>query len=789
MGESLASDSTVTNTKKSGSRHWMIFVLLAGVVLPAATICFELATRMCSSIFFDPIPTAWHAVLLALVPITNAIVLILYSKRSDRYVRLLTFLAGASIGVEFGYSIIFLPLIPLSVIGIMAFGIGLCGLSPFFAFAASIISGNRLKELYPQPSIKRARALWSGIIAAALILIVYIASNYATYHCLEMASSANEERSLRGVRMIRMFGNKNALLRACYGLRSGIFIDDGIFSDIILIKRDKAREVYYRVTGESFNSVAPPKMFGSRARLVEDSEWDSDVGGTAVNGIVRNLSLASSRIDASVQPDSFTAYTEWTMSFSNSSSMEREARAEIALPPGGVVSRLTLWVAGEEREAAFSSRGKVRQAYQQVAVVQRRDPVLVTTCGPDRVLMQCFPVPAGGSMKIRIGISSPLVPHSYSKGLFILPHFIERNFKIDEGVDHSLVASSPKEMRFANGDSSVQNCLRASIDDSELGSSKRAIVCSRNADVRSLCTDDIVQPNVCHIVEKLVEYTQPAPTKVVVVIDGSKKVGAYKDEIAQALKGLPHACKFSVIQAGEEVKELSASPDPVDKASDMVSNMRFVGGIDNRPALIKAYDAATGSGSVIVWIHGPQPLSSGKHAEELMQLWERTGAPQIISVEAAAGRNSILADLEKMGVVKVLPRMTSLRHDLEALFDLWKGHKQLRAVRTKEHCPKQFREGSPDIARLWAAEQVAGVCRSRNKSRLIYISRLAALYRIVTPLSGAVVLENEEQYRQNGLKSVDPASVPSSVPEPATCVCLAVGIAALIGKRYSGKPH
>jgi hypothetical protein len=68
----------------------------------------------------------------------------------------------------------------------------------------------------------------------------------------------------------------------------------------------------------------------------------------------------------------------------------------VQLPPGGVVSRLTLWVNGEEREAAFAGRSQTRQAYQQV-VSRRRDPVLVTTAGRDRVLVQCFPVPAAAA--------------------------------------------------------------------------------------------------------------------------------------------------------------------------------------------------------------------------------------------------------------------------------------------------------------------------------------------------------------------------------------------------------
>jgi len=81
---------------------------------------------------------------------------------------------------------------------------------------------------------------------------------------------------------------------------------------------------------------------------------------------------------------------------------------QVLLPPGGVVSRLTLWVNGSPQEAAFSGAAKVAEAYKAVAVAQRRDPVLARWVGPDRVLVQCFPVPVNGDMKIRLGITAPL---------------------------------------------------------------------------------------------------------------------------------------------------------------------------------------------------------------------------------------------------------------------------------------------------------------------------------------------------------------------------------------------
>ena len=105
------------------------------------------------------------------------------------------------------------------------------------------------------------------------------------------------------------------------------------------------------------------------------------------------------------------------------------------------MSRLTLWIDGEEREAAFAARRKTREAYQQV-VRRQRDPVLVTTSGPDRVLMQCFPVPPGGEMKMRLGITSPMLLNGREKATLPLPCFLERNFSIPENVRHSVWVES-----------------------------------------------------------------------------------------------------------------------------------------------------------------------------------------------------------------------------------------------------------------------------------------------------------------------------------------------------------
>src|SRR5262249_980861 len=129
----------------------------------------------------------------------------------------------------------------------------------------------------------------------------------------------------------------------------------------------EVREIYYRVHGVPFNVKPPPLENGQWSRFA-DFQVDDDHGGTQVGGRLRGLSLVSSRIDGSVAGDDAVAYLEWTLEFRNSAAVDREARLELALPPGGVVSRATLWINGEEREAAYGARNEVRAAYQRVAV-------------------------------------------------------------------------------------------------------------------------------------------------------------------------------------------------------------------------------------------------------------------------------------------------------------------------------------------------------------------------------------------------------------------------------------
>lgn len=781
-----------------------IFALFGGVIMPAISIGVEATTHICAEEFFDPIPTLWHLLLVIFVPLANLSAWWAVAKGQTERGTLLGLTNAVSIGIAIFYTIVYLPLLPLAFIALVFAGLGLLPMTPMFALISGLILRRQLRRVVTEQSFPlRTGGLLAGLALTAVAITMVELPVTLTRIGLQMAASESPEERAKGLRWLRTIGDKNYLLRACYG-RTGRATDlfGYLFSLRDPVTPDEARAIYYRLTGETFNTIMPPMRIAGRWVPDDFFDFDMDQGGTTIAGKLKGLSLSSSRIDGSTDADAGLSYLEWTLNFKNDSVMQREARSEIQLPPGGFVSRLTLWVNGEEREAAFAGRTHAREAYQQI-VTQRRDPVLVTTAGRDRVLVQCFPVPPdGGEMKVRIGITTPLVLEAEGHERLLLPHFRDRNFRIPDNLTHAVwiesktALQSDSKVLQTEQPSAELHAVRGALQDRELLNRESSVRMFRTNGVTQSWTRNATKGEGEIVQQFIREKQNPARSRVVLVVDTSRVMQESARDISAALRALPNDGEIMMLMAdgngayedGGSQKVVRVTPSDLARELDRAT---FAGGADNVPALAKAWDLAAQSpgNSAIVWVHGPQLLQL-RPVEELRQRWERRpDGPVLYAVQTQNGPDRVEEKLDGVFSVESVPRMGHLQSDLEKLFAQLSGRsKSFEFVRSNEKVQQlpgssNAKQTSAHLARIWAHDEVRRLITSRDEKSLAAATELAVAYQLVTPVSGAVVLETKQQYDAAGLKPVDPGTVPT-IPEPEMFVLIAMVAAFLLWLLY-----
>ena len=770
------------------------FNFFAGIILPVISITIEATTHINAETFFDPIPTLWHLLLVIFVPVAQLHIWFVIRRGGTARPVLAGLVNAVAIGVSLFYSFIYLPLLPLAAMTLI-FLVGFLPLAPLLSLVASIVMRVQLQHVTARVSQKSFALRKTGLLAGLAITAILIGAmelpGSLTRYGLKLAASADPQTKAKGIQFLQNYGSTEYLLRTCYG-RSGWATD--LYGFLFTIKDPvtpaEAQSIYYRVTGDTFDTSEPPRRTGGRLIPADELDWDRNVGGEKIAGVLKGLSVENSKLDASVDGNGGVGYMQWTLVFRNEAAVQREARAEIQLPPGGIVSRLTLWVNGEEREAAFAGRGKVREAYQRV-VTQRRDPVLVTTAGRDRILVQCFPVPPNnGEMKIRLGITVPLVLEDANNVRLVFPHFENRNFRVP--TNHSIWIESksymqPNNVAFMTGRLHADTfTVGSALSDADLSNPETSIKLTRS-NVTSWSKDPF-QPGFI-IKQSLVEREPSHLHRIVLVVDRSAAVREWADAIAHAIRTIPAEFDVKLVSATSD--DLNYVTSGVDAIATRVTYATYAGGADNTTALLKAWDLAAESpgNNIIVWIHSPQRLHLYP-VEELRRRWEsRPYGPVLYSVRTANGSDEVEKRLDGINEVKSVPRIDYLATDLKKLFArITSKEKTLEFVRTSTRVeqlplPDEAIETSDHLARLWANDEVARILSARDESLVQPAISLAARYQLVTPVSGAVVLETAQQYAQSDLTPVNPGTVPT-IPEPEVMVLMVVAGAFLIFLAY-----
>lgn len=750
-----------------------------GVLVPSLAILFEWCTHFCARHFFDPLPSSFHVLLVSLIPLCNLLLWLAPRANLSAYYAPITLLAGMAMGIAVMYSIMFLPLASVSLMWTLAL-VGFFGLSPMLSMGCLWKGEGLIAHIVEQFGTFFEPHQIKHVGHLVVLITVLVIEFPSTVTRIYMQIAAKPETAAEGIHKLRQFGNKEVMLRACYE-RSGRATD--ILGSICEIghplKVQQARDIYYKVTGKPFNSIPIPKSlratiqhsgngneFGELNRGVKDEfDLDTDIAGEVVSGFARGLAVKESTISGTVVPDAAIAELNWTFSFSNDSQYDREARAKVLLPAGAVVTRATVWVAGQEREAEIQVRNQARASYRK-AVLRRSGPLLVSVCGPDSVLVQCYPVVPGAGLKLRLGIVAPLGLAGANHGVLALPSFEERNFQID--AEHHLSLVSPKPLKIGSliaGSTPAagnQLALNANLKNADLSTSEALVHVDRDGSFSKAATaDKFALDATCNVLEQQVESFPRAPKQLAVVVDGSIGMAPAIEQVREALRELPDSMDSSLVFVTDVPQILCKRGTHVKDASyqnglNMLTKASCEGGQNNFPELckqIRDLQACRTEDASILWIHAAQPQDSAQELTALHRCLNtsRRQTPIIYDLQVVSGPNQGVDGVTAGTSVERVQRIGSTADDLRNLLAGWSGKCRTVSMQFQRNVPaEQLENCNPApaaLAQLWAAREINRKLNSSEPTDQKDALALASRYHLVSPISSAIALEPKEGWK------------------------------------------
>jgi hypothetical protein len=294
---------------------------------------------------------------------------------------------------------------------------------------------------------------------------------------------------------------------------------------------------------------------------------------------VEGLSLVRSAISGDINSDSLSSTLNWTFVFRNKTFGPQEVRAEVALPSGGVVSDLTLWVDGKAYSVSSQkhSRDHARNGSPNVnADGSGRPPAVVTDLG--------YPVPAQKELRASLTMTTPMKLESDQQASVTLPKFVDTNFAIL--TEHELRLNSRTALQL---DLKSLHHIQSPVDESEqlVGSLNNDRMSETGLSIRTSRSGIDERQRVASVGGKFItqhieKIMAAVPKHLVVVLDGSKSMSPYINDLKEALSKIPSNLNASLMVARSNGATESR---PLAKAIKDLDPKDFAGGEDNLQAV------------------------------------------------------------------------------------------------------------------------------------------------------------------------------------------------------------
>ena len=729
-----------------------VLVLLGGVAFPAiATITTALScSRMGAEMLMrHPVETLAQYALVVCIPAGNYVIWNRIRHQNFANLMRIGLLSGLSTGTS---ALVLAICIVASVVGTQSENGAYVGHTSFPSFFGAVAAASFTSSVYLMRQLclswatrgARNRQLVFSLAGIFLSLLVVGASEARqTVVKLSERATVTEDSVQREAAMNTLH---MPLLDAGHELRQDILdLRSGGLSGMLLgIDPGTTKQLYFNLTGTPYQSIAELTANDGGGDSTLSSTYENYLADQTIGEVVPGLSLKRSQIRGGVNSSTLTANLEWTFVIKNKSQTNAEARAEIALPPGAVVSKLTLWQEGRPTDALISASYAGDNAHSKVD-----NPASIRYMGKGRVLLECRPSEHGNESKVSVTMIAPLKLDTEGEASLALPRLMASNF--NASINHDLHLLSDSNLKFGAANlHSITNSGKTTlyvgtIKSKEAKNAGLSLIVSRKEDTGRIATRNTYAKN--YTVQSVEKVPNNVPRNLVVVIDGSKSVKGCKSEVTTLLSKVQKLVPTTVLIADADSTE---APDTlsVKEAIEQLNATTFDGGHDNLPAVVKAGElAGQQSGSAVLWIHGPQPALN----EEIYITSQAASRPSFYDLAVDDGwtnTSAFLKNHQDIGPIIPVARTGELKDDLNHFISQWQpgGHHYSVQIATQILKPDCLEIAGPDaidLSVLGAAHNCKHLIAQNEKKAA---TKLAIAAHIVTPLTiGAVLPIGEYQ--------------------------------------------
>ena len=791
-----------------------VAVMLFGVVFPALVClgaCASVPKRLTLIMLEHPVETIAELALLLLVPLTNYALWSAFRRDDMR----LSLKRGLSLGSAMCTSFIisgvtFAALMQnngqmmQSEIG-TTFEAGFTWLAALSCLAGCATAYILFRHLKARDFVQSRRLILAytaiGAILSAFTLVGAEAKSWYVRMSERMAVSNHATERAEGLAQLKSFYSERELRMECTDSRAA-----GLCGLFYPIKADAQKELYFRLTGKPFSFHDQNNDLSTMP--------DDYVSHHAVGDMVPGLSMVRSEMSAAVHPQTLTSSIDWTFVYRNESYGSQEARSEIGLPSGAVITGMTEWVNGEQVHGTFTATGK---AQHDSTLDASYSPATIVDLGHSRALLRCSSVQPDAEVKVALRMIVPLQPENLRAASLALPKLIATNFSLEDenavklysplkissdfndlhnstaggGIkmlsgqlvgkrlqSAEVIVSVARPEAKSEGSITVLDKLAVKLaqeDEKRLAEQRRkshgnytplpqqlTVIVDGREGIKSqldALASQLNQHKDAHgqrpriktvkpqfVVQKVAQVKSPAPRQLVIVVDGSDTMKAHVAELKKALSAVPREFPVKMLIASQDNPKLSHEVS-LSHGLDYLDPANFGGGQNNLKSVIDAAeDAGTVKGSAILWIHGPQPVSSSE-----MYITTPYGAPpSLYELPIESGEidtSEFFKNHNDVGSFKQVSHRNSLEKDIACFFAKWEPNSADYAVSMtttdqKSAAAMELPESEGrEVLQLNAYEKCMQFLAD-HKPRSA--ARIAVAYGILTPVS-CVLIENQQQ--------------------------------------------